>query len=99
MPEDGRKHGISEEAFYKYKAKFGGMEISDARKLKALEDETAKLKKLLVRRRPWRGAELTGNILARGEFHRQPRLYPMPARLPSLQFTPPRAGFLFSRRA
>jgi putative transposase len=38
-----RKHGIS-----KYKAKFGGMEISDARKLKALEDENAKLKKLLA---------------------------------------------------
>lgn len=33
-----RKHGISEATFYKYKAKFGGMEVSDARKLKALED-------------------------------------------------------------
>jgi putative transposase len=43
-----RKHGISEATFYKYKAKFGGMEVSDARKLKALEDETAKLKKLLA---------------------------------------------------
>ena len=43
-----RKHGISEATFYKYKAKFGGMEISDARKLKALEDENAKLKKLLA---------------------------------------------------
>jgi putative transposase len=43
-----RKHGISEATFYKYKAKFGGMEISDACKLKALEDENAKLKKLLA---------------------------------------------------
>ena len=43
-----RKHGISEATFYKYKAKFGGMEVSDARKLKALEDENAKLKNLLA---------------------------------------------------
>jgi len=43
-----RKHGISTGSFYKYKAKFGGMEVSDARKLKALEDENAKLKKLLA---------------------------------------------------
>ena len=41
-----RKHGISEATFYKYKAKYGGMEVSDARKLKALEDENTKLKKL-----------------------------------------------------
>ena len=44
-----RKHGISPASFYKYKAKFGGMEVSDARKLKALEDENAKLKKLLAK--------------------------------------------------
>ncbi|ESW78048.1 transposase [Mesorhizobium sp. LSJC285A00] len=43
-----RKHGISEATFYKYKAKFGGMDGSDARKLKALEEENAKLKKLLA---------------------------------------------------
>ncbi len=43
-----RKHGISTASFYKYKAKFGGMEVSDARKLKALEDENAKLRKLLA---------------------------------------------------
>ena len=43
-----RKHGISTASFYKYKAKFGGLEVSDARKLKALEDENAKLKKLLA---------------------------------------------------
>lgn len=43
-----RRHGISEATFYKYKAKFGGMDVSDARRLKALEDENAKLKKLLA---------------------------------------------------
>ena len=43
-----RKHGISEATVYKYKAKFGGMDVSDARRLKALEDENAKLKKLLA---------------------------------------------------
>ncbi|CCM79780.1 Insertion element ISR1 uncharacterized 10 kDa protein A3 [Rhizobium mesoamericanum STM3625] len=43
-----RKHGISDATFYKYKAKYGGMDVSDARKLKALEDENAKLKKLLT---------------------------------------------------
>jgi len=43
-----RKHGISEATFYKYKAKFGGMDVSDARRLKALEDENARLKRLLA---------------------------------------------------
>jgi putative transposase len=43
-----RKHGVSQATFYKYKAKFGGMEVSDARRLRALEDENAKLKKLLA---------------------------------------------------
>ncbi len=44
-----RKHGISEATFYKCKAKFRGMEVSNARKLKALEDEHAKLKRLLTK--------------------------------------------------
>ena len=43
-----RRHEISQATFYKYKAKYGGMEPFDARKLKALEDENAKLKKLLA---------------------------------------------------
>jgi len=43
-----RKHGISPASFYKYKAKFGGMDVSDARKLRALEDENARLKKLVA---------------------------------------------------
>ena len=43
-----RKHGISSATFYKWKAKYGGLEVSDARKLRALEDENSKLKKLLA---------------------------------------------------
>lgn len=43
-----REHGISSATFYKWKAKFGGLEVSDARRLKALEDENTKLKKLLA---------------------------------------------------
>ena len=43
-----RKHGISEATFYNWKAKYGGMDISEAKRLKALEEENAKLKKLLA---------------------------------------------------
>jgi len=43
-----RKHGVSSATFYKWKAKFGGMDVSDARRLKALEDENARLKKLVA---------------------------------------------------
>jgi len=43
-----RKHGVSDATFYKWRAKFGGMEVSNAKKLKALEVENAKLKKLLA---------------------------------------------------
>jgi len=43
-----RKHGISEATFYNWKAKYGGMEVSEAKRLKGLEDENAKLKKLLA---------------------------------------------------
>ncbi len=43
-----RKHGISDATLYKWKAKYGGMEVSDAKKLKALEGENAKLKKLVA---------------------------------------------------
>jgi putative transposase len=43
-----RKHGISDATFYKWKAKFGGMDVSDARRLKVFESENAKLKKLLA---------------------------------------------------
>jgi putative transposase len=43
-----RKHGISDATFYKWRSRFGGMEVSDARRLKALEEENRKLKKLLA---------------------------------------------------
>ena len=43
-----RKHGLSSASFYKLKAKYGGMELSDAKRLKQLEDENAKLKRLLA---------------------------------------------------
>jgi len=43
-----RRHGISQPTFYKWKAKFGGMEVPDARKLKSLEAENTRLKKLLA---------------------------------------------------
>src|SRR5437763_5983213 len=43
-----RKYGISDATFYKWRSRYGGMEISDARKLKALEDENRRLKKLLA---------------------------------------------------
>jgi putative transposase len=43
-----RKHGMSEATLYNWKAKFGGVDVSDAKRLKALEDENAKLKKLLA---------------------------------------------------
>ncbi len=43
-----RKYGISDATFYKYNAKFGGMEVAEAKKLRTLEDENAKLKRLLA---------------------------------------------------
>ncbi len=72
------------------------MEISNARKLKALEDETAKLKKLLARRRPWRGAELTGNILARGEFIDSRSYTPCPRGYPLSNSPRPARGFFLA---
>ena len=42
------RHGISDATFYKWKAKYGGLEVSEARRLKALEDENRRLKKLLA---------------------------------------------------
>ena len=43
-----RKYGVSQATFYKWKAKYGGLEVSEARRLRALEDENARLKKLLA---------------------------------------------------
>jgi putative transposase len=46
--ELARKHGVSEATIYNWKAKYGGMDVSDAKRLKALEEENARLKKLLA---------------------------------------------------
>lgn len=46
VAELGRKYGMSSATFYAWKAKYGGMEVSEARRLRALEDENAKLKRL-----------------------------------------------------
>jgi putative transposase len=43
-----RKHGFSDASYYKWKAKFGGMDVSEAKRLKTLEDENGRLKKLLA---------------------------------------------------
>jgi putative transposase len=43
-----RKHGVSDASIYKWKAKFGGMDVSEAKKLRALEDENGKLKRMLA---------------------------------------------------
>lgn len=43
-----RRHGISPATFYKWKAKFGGMEVSDARRLRVLESENARLKRMVA---------------------------------------------------
>jgi putative transposase len=43
-----RRHGVSSPTFYKWKAKYGGLEVSEARRLKALEDENAKLKRMVA---------------------------------------------------
>lgn len=43
-----RRHGVSDASIYKWKAKFGGMDVSEARRLKSLEDENTKLKRLLA---------------------------------------------------
>jgi putative transposase len=43
-----RKHGLSDATFYRWKARYGGLELSEAKRLKALEDENGKLKRLLA---------------------------------------------------
>ena len=43
-----RKHGISDATFYKWKAKYGGLDMSDAKRLRALEDENGRLKRMLA---------------------------------------------------
>jgi putative transposase len=48
VPELARRHGVAENTVYRWKSKFGGMEVSEARRLRELEQENAKLKRLLA---------------------------------------------------
>ena len=48
LPDLIREHGMSEQSFYRWKSKYGGMEVSEAKRLRELESENAKLKKLLA---------------------------------------------------
>ena len=48
VPDLCRKHGVSDASIYKWKARFGGMDASEAKRLRALEDENAKLKRMLA---------------------------------------------------
>lgn len=48
MPELAREHGVTETTLYRWRRKFGGMEVSDARRLKDLEDENQKLKRMVA---------------------------------------------------
>jgi len=68
-----RRHGISSATFYKWKAKYGGLEVSEARRLKALEDDNARLKKLL--------AESMLNEAALRDFLGKFMVRPVPARV------------------
>jgi len=48
VPDIARRLGVTEKTFYRWRQKFGGMEVSEAKRLRALEDENARLKKLLA---------------------------------------------------
>ncbi len=48
VPDLSRRHGVSEQSIYRWKSKFGGMEVSEAKRLRELEAENAKLKRLLA---------------------------------------------------
>ena len=48
VPDLVRRHGMSEQSFYRWKSKYGGMEVSEAKRLRELETENARLKKLLA---------------------------------------------------
>lgn len=48
IPELSRRHSVSEQTLYRWKSKYGGMEVSEAKRLRELEDENGKLKRLLA---------------------------------------------------
>lgn len=68
-----RQHGVSDASIYKWKAKFGGMDVSEARRLRALEDENAKLKRMLA------APTTTSNALTPNSAGRRPRASPRPS--------------------
>lgn len=73
MPRQGglaRRHGVSGATLHSWKAKFGGVDVSDARRLKALEDENGKLKRLLADAMLVNTA-LKDLLTKNGEAHRQ----------------------------
>ena len=61
-----RRHGISSATFYKWKSKFGGLEVSDARRLRTLEQENSRLKKLLTE-------AMLDNVVLKVDYTKQER--------------------------
>jgi hypothetical protein len=74
-----RKHGISPATFHKWKAKFGGMDVSEARKLKPLETENGRLKKLLATFYSTRMSQIAS--VARKKRHWKSKIYPLRFRM------------------
>ena len=66
-----RKHGVSEATLYNWKAKFGGMDVSEAKRLKQLEDENARLKKLLADHAHGGDAQRMEDRVHGGPFHKK----------------------------
>jgi putative transposase len=48
VPELARRHGVAEQSIYRWRAKYGGMEVSDAKRLKELEEENRRLKRMVA---------------------------------------------------
>src|SRR5438477_2677105 len=63
-----RKHGVSDASIYKWKAKYGGMDVSEAKRLRALEDENTKLKRLLADANLFFGRTLRPVLFVRVRF-------------------------------
>ena len=88
-----RKHGMSEATLYNWKAKYGGMGVSDAKRLKALEDENARLKKLLAE--SMLDASALRDLLSKSGRARRPA---RSRRAPAGQLWPVGTAGLFPRR-
>lgn len=77
-----RRHGVSSATFYKWKAKFGGLDVSEARRLKTLEDENARLKRMLADAMLDNVAlkDLLGKVVTPPAGARRPIIYRPPTR-------------------